>query len=125
MRITPQEAAPYFWHRNCALHGEIPEWAFCHAAGGVCGAFHWAPWPGWLQVHVGVMPQVRGRADEAALRLLHEAWEEHEPERIAALFKESNRPVAALCRRLGFQDDGRLPMREPVIIMGWAPCLSV
>ena len=37
------------------------------------------------------------------------------------LLKESNRAVLAMSRRVGFEVDGRLPLAEPVTLLGWRP----
>lgn len=125
MRITAQEAEAFFSHpsqrKAAMLDGPLPEHFQYHAIGPVCGVFHGAAWPGVVMGHIGVNPSGWGALDASALAVLQEAWDEYQPDRIIGWVKESNRAMRALCLRLGFEIDGRLPLPEPVICYGWRP----
>lgn len=118
--LTLQEAMPYFWH---PAHGDMSgeDWMQFRAFGGVCGAFHQHLWPGVWMVHVGMLKDSKGRGDEAAKVILQYFAAEAGAERIIGWVKESNRAVLAMSRRVGFEIDGRLPLAEPVIMLGWGP----
>lgn len=90
------------------------------AAGGVCGAFHAHLWPGVYMGHLGALPGVR-RVDGAALAILRAYADEVGAERIIGWVRQSNRPMLALCRRIGFETDGMMPLAEPVALVGWRP----
>lgn len=127
MKITVDEARGFFAHpsqlRWSMLGGldDLPEWVDYRASGGVCGAFHLAPWPGVVMGHIGVKLEAWGRVDADALAILSEVWGDYRPQRIAGWVMERNRPMASLARRLGFELDGRLPLAEPVLCFGWRP----
>jgi RimJ/RimL family protein N-acetyltransferase len=42
-------------------------------------------------------------------------------ERIVGWIEERNRAALAMCRRIGFEVDGRLPLAEPALMIGWRP----
>lgn len=90
------------------------------ALGGVCGAFHEHLWPGVWMGHLGALPGVYG-VDEATMAILRDFAAESRAARIIGWVKERNRPMLALCRRVGFEIDGRLPLAEPVVMVGWRP----
>ncbi len=90
------------------------------ACDGFCGAFHMHLWPGVWMGHMGALPGVR-RVDAAAKAILQAFALESGAERIIGWINEKNRPALALCRRLGFEIDGRLPLAEPVCMVGWRP----
>lgn len=100
---------------------QLPDALNYYACDGVCLATHWGPWPGVLMVHLAAMPAAWGGTTGATKALLREAWEAETPERISGWVKEENRPIQALCRRVGMQIDGRLPLLQPVILYGWRP----
>jgi hypothetical protein len=87
---------------------------------GLCGAFHMHLWPGVWMGHLGALPGVR-RVDGAAVAILQAYAAEVGAERIIGWVKASNRPMLALCRRIGFEIDGTLPLAEPVVMVGWRP----
>ncbi len=121
-RLTPKRAAPYFWHPAGGIDGvtfvPVP-WMDYRACDGFCGAFH-LQWPGVWMGHMGALPGVR-RVDAAASAILRAYALAKGAERIIGWIKESNRPALALCRRLGFEIDGILPLAEPVVMVGWRP----
>lgn len=126
MKLTPAEAAPFFAHpsqRKAAMldDGPLPDFCEYRASGGVCGAFHPAFWPGVWMGHIGVLPQAWGQVDEAAARIVADFAAEQNAARIVGWVKESNRAMLAMCRRIGFEIDGRLPLDEPVAMLGWRP----
>ena len=90
------------------------------AKDGLCGAFHAHLWPNVWMGHLGALPGVV-RVDAAALAILRAFAAEVEAERIIGWVKQSNRPMLALCRRIGFETDGILPLAEPVVLTGWRP----
>lgn len=94
-------------------------WAIYHALGGVCLLAHPMPLDGLWMVHLGVLPSAWGKVTEPAHELLKEIWADLSAERIAAWVHEDNRHVAALCRRVGFELDGRLPLARPILMFGW------
>lgn len=89
------------------------------ACDGFCMAFHWV-WPGVWEAHMGALPGVC-RVDAAMKALLQAYALESGAERIIGRIEESNRPALALCRRVGCVVDGRLPLAEPVVMIGWRP----
>jgi hypothetical protein len=119
-RLTAQEAAPYFRHRAQEMVGDPEEWMTYRAFGGFCGAFHMHLWPGVWMGHLGALPGVY-RVDEAAKAILRAFAEESGAVRVVGWVKKSNRPALALCRRIGFDVDGTLPLAEPVVMLGWRP----
>lgn len=125
MRITAAEAEAYFAHpsqrKAAMLDGPLPDVCEYRAQDGVCGAFHLALWPDVWMGHIGVLPQSWGQVEPAAMAILRDFYEEQQPDRIIGWVKERNRAMLALCRRLGFEIDGRLPLSEPVVMLGWRP----
>ncbi len=117
--LTAAEAKPYFLHPAQGL-GEPEEWMAYRALDGVCGAFHQHLWPGVWMGHLGALPGVYG-VDKAALAILRDFTAEVGAERIIGWVRESNRPMLALCRRIGFETDGIMPLAEPVCMVGWRP----
>jgi RimJ/RimL family protein N-acetyltransferase len=87
---------------------------------GVCGAFHLAPWPGVWMAHYGVKPSQWGKTIPPARRILYAFWKAKQPDRIVGWTLESNRAAISFARRLGFVVDGRLDLKEPVIMQGWS-----
>lgn len=127
MRITRDAARAFFAHpsqlRAAMLQSpeQLPESLTYYAHGGVCLATHWGPWPGVLMVHVAALPSAWGSTTDPTRALLQEAWDSEHPARISGWVKKSNRAVQALCRRVGMEIDGRLPLADPVILYGWRP----
>lgn len=125
MKITVEAAREYFAHPSQLRHSmieapeDLPDWATYYAIGGVCGGFHPGHWSGLLMGHIGVKPHAWGHVTADARAVLGEAWAAENPERIAGWVKDSNRPMQALCRRLGMEIDGHLPLAEPVTLYGW------
>lgn len=121
MRISTAEAEAFFAHpsqrKAAMLDGPLPD-LWYHAAGPVCGAFHWI-WPGVLMGHLGVKAAGWGATLEPARAVLAEAWETYAPDRIVGWVKESNRSTCRWTERLGFTVDGRLPLPEPYVLYGW------
>jgi hypothetical protein len=125
MIISPGQAMEYFGlpcqRRASMLGGDLPvDGVEYWAKGPVCGAFHDAPWPGVIMGHFAVKPYAKGFAEEPARCILRAIWAHHNPARIVGWMKESNRAGLAFVRRLGFEIDGRMPMAQPVVMMGWA-----
>jgi hypothetical protein len=120
LRLTAAEAAPYFKHPAQGMVDEPEDWMDYRAVDGLCGAFHAHLWPGVWMGHLGALPGVR-RVDRAALAILRAYAAEVGAKRIIGWVKESNRPMLALCRRIGFEIDGKLPLAEPVHMVGWRP----
>jgi hypothetical protein len=121
--ITASEAAPYFKHPAQMIDGmfdEPEDWMQFRAMGGVCWAFHQHLWPGVWMGHIGALPGVY-RVDDAALTILRAFADKERAARIIGWVKEKNRPVLALGRRIGFEIDGRMPLAEPVVLLGWRP----
>jgi hypothetical protein len=121
-RLTGKKAAAYFQHPAGGLDGvtfiDAPGFDY-RACDGFCGAFIWR-WPGVYEGHMGALPGVR-RVDAAARAILQAYALEKGAERIIGWIKESNRPALALCRRIGCEIDGYLPLSEPVVMIGWRP----
>jgi hypothetical protein len=118
--ITAKQAKPFFWHPR---HGDITDngWMDFRACDGVCGAFHAHLWPGVWMGHLGVRKDAVGRSDAAARAILQAYALETGAERIIGWIDERNRAALAMCKRLGFEIDGRLPLAQPVIMLGWTP----
>ena len=123
--LTHTEAAPYFAHpsqqRASGLIGEPEDWMQYRASGDVCLSFHLNLWPGVWMVHLAAKPGAWGRCDGDVTAILRAFSAEVNAARIIGWVKESNRAVLALARRVGFETDGRLPLVEPVIMVGY-PC---
>lgn len=121
--LTAKEAAPYFAHkahRPDGIQGEVEDWMTFRATDGVCGAFHMHLWPGVWMGHLGALPGTY-RVDDAVRAILAGFADEFKPSRIIGWVAESNRPMIALARRVGFEIDGRLPLARPVVMLGWRP----
>lgn len=123
--LTAAEALPYFAHPSQArwneLKDDLADWMQYRALNGVCIAFHPSLWPDVWMVHIGAMPQAWGRLDGDVKAILQDFAKEENAARLTAWVKESNRAVLALCRRIGWEIDGRLPLAEPVAMLGWRP----
>lgn len=127
MRITVDEARQYFAHPSQQVLGITPDnlpgdpfeyWA----DGPVCGVVHLAPFPGVWMVHVAVKPEGLGVAGKHALRLLHEFWNERKPQRLIGWTPRRFRHAVAMNRRIGFVEDGILPLPDGEVVMfGWRP----
>ena len=71
--------------------------------------------------HLGVKRDALGRSDEAMRAILQAFALESGAERIVGWIEERNRAALAMCRRIGFEVDGRLPLAEPALMIGWRP----
>lgn len=71
--------------------------------------------------HLGVKKDALGRSDEAMMAILQAFALESGAERIVGWIEERNRAALAMCRRIGFEVDGRLPLAEPALMIGWRP----
>lgn len=118
--LTAAEAAPFFWHKS---HGDVSglDWAEFRACDGVCCGFHPHFWPDVWVGHLGALKSARGNTLEPFKAILRAFAAEVGAERIVGLVNESNRATLALCRRAGFEIDGRLPLAEPAALIGWRP----
>lgn len=129
MRITVDEAREYFAHPSQQLFGITPDclpddgfeyWA----EGPICGVFHSAPWPGVWMLHFAAKPEGRGHLVQPAKRVLAAFATDKKPARIIGWTPRKFSHAVALARRVGFVQDGVLPMPDGEIIMqGWKPCL--
>lgn len=127
--LTVDEARPYFDDptqlRGAMLESadDLPEDGFEYwASGPICGVFHPFAWPGVWMVHYAVKREGWGRLVEPALRVLTEFWRHHQPQRIVGWTDARNRAAVALARRVGFVEDGRLPLQgHEVVMSGWRP----
>ena len=119
------EARAYFAHPSQQLFGITPDnlpgepfeyWA----QGGICGVMHQMPAPGVWMVHIAAMPGHWGHLVADARAALREFWEEKHPARIVGWTPARLRAAVAFSRRVGFEEDGRLPLPDGEIIMsGW------
>ena len=126
MRISVDQAREYFAHPSQQLFGitpdTLPDDPFEYwASGPVCAIAHLAPHPGIWMAHIAVKPDGWGSAVPYAQWLLDEFWEEKKPERIIGWTPSRLRAAIAFARRVGFVEDGRMPMLNGELIMsGWA-----
>lgn len=126
MKITVDEAREYLRHKSQQIMGATPEnlpsdGVKYYAHGPVCGMFHRTFWPGVWMAHYAVKPEGWGFLTTPARAVLNEFLEAEGPERIIGWTPESNRAAMAFARRLGFVEDGRMPLPGGAIIMqGWA-----
>lgn len=118
--LTAQEAVPFFWH---PYHGDIrdSDWMTFRACESVCVAFHQHLWPGVWMGHLGALREARGNTVEPVKAILRSFAAEVGAERIIGWVREDNRATLAMCRRAGFDIDGRMPLADPVILLGWRP----
>jgi RimJ/RimL family protein N-acetyltransferase len=124
-QIDVHEARTFFGHPSQQLGftpDEIPEdepiefWA----SGPICGAFVYGLWPGVWQAHYGVKPEGWGHLIKPATDVLCSFWDARGAQRIIGWTEASNRPAIAFARRLGFVEDGRMPLPSgDVIMQGW------
>lgn len=127
MRITVEKAREFFTHPSQQLYGvmpdNLPDEGFEYWADGpVCGVAHQAPYPGVWMVHIACKPEGRGNAEKHTRNLLNEFWNDKKPDRLIGWTPARFRHAVALNRRLGFKEDGRLPMPDgDVIMFGWRP----
>lgn len=127
MRISLDEAREYWAHPSQQIMGATPEnlpgdpfqyWA----EGPVCTVFHPTFWPGVWMGHYAVKPEAWGHAVEPARRLMAAFWEAEAPSRIIGWTPASNRMALSFARRLGFVQDGAMPLNDETVIMqGWVP----
>lgn len=127
VKITAAEARAFFAHpsqlKAAKIEGveQITDAFTFYACGHVCGAFHLAHWPGVLMGHIGVKPDAWGATVYPMREILGAAWASESPERIVGWVSDDNRAMQALCRRVGMEIDGRLPLPQPVTLFGWRP----
>lgn len=127
MRITVDEAREYFAHPSQQVYGitpdTLPDEPFEYWADGpVCGVAHLAPFPNVWMVHIACKPEGWGKATGHTRKLLHEFWNDRKPARIIGWTPAKFRHAVAMNRRLGFVEDGRLPLPDgDVIMFGWRP----
>lgn len=125
MKISVDEARAYFAHPSQQLYGVTPEnlpdepfeyWA----KDGICGVFHPAPAAHVWMVHFAAKPECWGRLVAPSREVLAAFWAAKTPERIVGWTPVHLRAALALSRRVGFVEDGRLPLPSGEIIMsGW------
>lgn len=125
MRITVDAAREYFAHPSQQLYGVTPDalpddpfeyWA----KDGICGVFHPAPAENVWMVHFAAKPEFWGRLVTPSREILAAFWAEKTPQRIVGWTPVNLRAALALSRRVGFVEDGRLPLPGGDIIMsGW------
>lgn len=126
MRITVDEAREYFAHPSQQVFGIKPEYLpgdpFEYWADGpLCGVVHPSFWPRVWVVHFAAKPEGWGHVTEPAKRLLREFWEEKQPDRLIGWTPANLRGALALTRRVGFIEDGRLPLPGGDVVMsGWS-----
>lgn len=73
-------------------------------------------------VHVACKPEGWGKAAGHTKKLLNEFWEEKRPARVIGWTPAKFRHAVAMNRRLGFVEDGRMPLPDGEVIMfGWRP----
>lgn len=99
----------------------MPDWAAYYAQDGVCIMLHPMPANRVFMAHIGVEPRAWGHVTAPCKALLAEAMADLGADRILMWFPENNRAVAALCRRIGAELDGRLPLASPFLMYGWGP----
>lgn len=119
------EARAYFAHPSQQLYGVTPEnlpdepfeyWA----KDGICGVFHPAPAARVWMVHFAAKPECWGHLVAPSREVLAAFWAAKNPERIVGWTPVHLRAALALSRRVGFVEDGRLPLLSGEIIMsGW------
>ncbi len=125
-KLTSQEALPFFNNpsqrrANGLIDGEdLGDWLLYRALGGVCLSFHQHLWPGVWMVHLGAKPEAWGNLDGDTAALVRAFADEVDASRIIAWVREENRAVLSLCRRIGFEIDGRLPARDVAVMVGWS-----
>ena len=125
MRITVAAARAYFAHPSQQVFGitpdSLPDEPFEYWADGpICGVFHLAPFPNVWMLHFAAKPEGFGHLVEPSKRVLREFWNEKKPERIVGWTPARFSGAVALTRRVGFVEDGRLPLPSGEVIMsGW------
>lgn len=102
---------------------DLPETGFEYwACGPICGAFHMTAWPGVWMAHYGAKPEGWGRLVPHARACLHAFAAARRPLRIVGWTSAGNRHAVAFARRIGFEEDGRMPLPGgDVILSGWRP----
>lgn len=128
MRIGVDEARKFFEHpsqqKGCMITPEtLPEEGFEYwEKGGICGAFHRAPWPNVWMAHYGVIPSQWGKLSEPAKDVLMEFWAHHNPDLIMAMTAKTNRAAVSFAKRIGFKVVGSLSAESgDVVITEWKP----
>lgn len=129
MRISVEAAREYFADPTQQKASDItpdtlpegPDFQYW-AAGGVCGIFHRAPWPGVWMGHYGVKPEAWGKTTAPAQQILRAFWDSERPELIIGWTKADNRAALAFARRLGFRIHGEMNLPTgKVIEQSWRP----
>lgn len=126
MKITPAEAQAFFAHPSQQVEGldpeTLPDWALYYANGPICVVFHAAPWPGLWFTHYGAKPEGWGHLVEPARESLHEAFSDLGATRFLGWTRKSNKQAVSFARRVGFVEDGEMPIPGDTLIMtGWIP----
>ena len=126
-RISVGEARAYFAHPSQQLYGITPDtlpgepvqyWA----DGPLCGIFHPSFWPGVWMCHHAAKPEGWGHLNGPARRILDAFARDARPLRIIGWTDAANRHAIAFTRRMGFAEDGRMPVGSTEIVMtGWSP----
>lgn len=123
MKITVDEARPYFAHKSQQSFGitenDLPDWMEYRAEGNVCLAFQSMPWPGVWMVHIMVKPDAWGNTTDPAKRLLHAFWNEAQAAHVVTWIPTNNRAAIALARRVGGRLEGQ--MANGIDMYGWRP----
>lgn len=122
-RVDVREARRFWAHPSQHVMGSHPDtlpqgepfqyWAH----GPVCVVFHPTFWPGVWMAHHGCKPEGWGRAVEPARAILAAFQEAERPELIIGWTAKKNRAALAFARRVGFEEDGRLPLGSGDVIM--------
>lgn len=127
MRITVDEAREYFAHPSQQVYGitpdTLPDEPFEYwASGPLCGCAHPAPYRDVWMVHFAAKPEGMGQLIPHARALMHEFWDAKKPARLIGWTPVRFRAALAFVRRVGFVEDGILPLPDGEVVMsGWRP----
>ena len=125
-RISAKAARPFWQDASQHVMGthpdKLPDGDAFHywVCGPICGVFHLSMWPGVWMAHYGVKPEGWGSLATPAKAILQAFWEDQKPERITGWTRADNRAALAFARRIGFVQDGILPLPGGDVVMsGW------